>query len=94
MSPPRVSDNQRADTEWGCSCVKGQESSTQSLTPEAIASDTIVGTEDIGAHSSRAGTVTMLSNNKFSVKHLKFSVGEVLDNGGEHIAKGGIAKLK
>ena len=36
----------------------------------------------------------MLSNNKFSVKHLKFSVGEVLDNGGEHIAKGGIAKLK
>lgn len=81
-------------TFWNPEDDEGQEFSTQSPTPEAIASDTIVGTEDIGAHSSRAGTVTMLSNNKFSVKHLKFSVGEVLDNGGEHIAKGGIAKLK
>lgn len=36
----------------------------------------------------------MMSNNKFTVKHMKFSIGEVLGNDGDHISKGGIAEIK
>lgn len=81
-------------TMWNPESDDGQEFSVQSPTPEGIASDTIVGTSAITPGSGRAGSVTMISNNKFTVKHMKFSIGEVLGNDGNHVGKGGIAKIK
>ncbi|MGF7104433.1 hypothetical protein JOD26_002163 [Limosilactobacillus caviae] len=34
------------------------------------------------------------TTNKFTVKHFKFSIEEVLGNEGKHISKGGVAELK
>lgn len=71
-----------------------QEFSTQEPSPDGGAVDTISGTEAINPGNSRSGSVTMISNNKFTVKHFKFSIEEVLGNEGKHISKGGIAELK
>lgn len=81
-------------TFWIPQSDQGQEFSTQSPSTEGMASDTIVGTSSIAPHSTRAGSVTLISNNKFSIKHLKFSIDEVLDNNGDHISDGGVARLR
>ncbi|MDL2058091.1 hypothetical protein QQO16_08500 [Limosilactobacillus reuteri] len=79
---------------WMQEADNGQEFSTETPSPDGGAVDTIVGTEAINPGNSRSGSVTMLSNHKFTVKHLKFSIEEILGNEGNHIAKGGIAELK
>lgn len=81
-------------TIWLPESDDNQEFSTQEPTPDGMASDTIIGTSAISPKSSRGGSVTMISNNKFSVKHFKFSIDEVLGNNGKHISKGGIARMK
>lgn len=81
-------------TFWLPESDDGQEFSVQEPTPDGAASDTIVGTSAINPSNSRSGSVIMISNNKFSVKHLKFSIDEVLGNDGDHIANGGTASLK
>lgn len=81
-------------TFWLPESDDGQEFSVQEPTPDGGAVDTIIGTSAINPRSSRSGSVTMISNNKFSVKHLKFSIDEVLGNDGDHIADGGTAILK
>jgi hypothetical protein len=81
-------------TLWLPETDDGQEFSTQEPTPDGGAVDSISGTEAINPGNSRSGNVIMISNNKFSVNHLKFSIDEVLGNEGSHIAKGGTAELK
>ena len=80
-------------TFWFPESDDGQEFSTEEPSPDGGAVDTIIGTSAINPGNSRSGSVTMISNNKFSVKHLKFSIDEVLGNDGDHIADGGTAKL-
>lgn len=81
-------------TIWMPEDDNGQEFSTETPSPDGGAVDTIIGTEAINPDNSRSGSVTMLSNHKFTVKHFKFSIEEVLGNEGNHIAKGGVAELK
>lgn len=80
-------------TFWFPESDDGQEFSTEEPSPDGGAVDTIIGTSAINPGNSRSGSVTMISNNKFSVKHFKFSINEVLGNDGDHIADGGTAKL-
>ena len=81
-------------TIWMPEADNGQEFSTETPSPDGGAVDTIIGTEAINPGNSRSGSITMLSNHKFTVKHFKFSIEEVLGNEGNHIAKGGVAELK
>lgn len=81
-------------TQWLPVDDSGREFPWETGSAEAVQNDNITGTSAIQAHSSRVGKMTMISNQKFSVKHFQFNVAEVLGNNGNHIAKGGIAKVK
>ena len=48
----------------------------------------------IAPHGHKAATMTMISNNKFSVKNLKFNVNEIWANDDEQIGDGGVAEFK
>ena len=81
-------------TMWLPESDDNQEFSIQTPTADGAGIDSIIGTAAIGPKSKRSGNVIMISNNKFSVQNMKFSIDEVLGNNGSHISKGGIAKLK
>lgn len=81
-------------TFWMPKTDDNQEFSVQEPTSEAIGSDSIIGTSTINPKTSRSGSVLMLSPHKFSVKHFKFSVGEIINSDGDTIAKGGTAQIK
>lgn len=81
-------------TMWLPESDDNQEFSVQTPTADGAGIDSIIGTAAINPKSKRSGNVIMISNNKFSVQNMKFSIDEVLGNNGSHISKGGIAKLK
>ncbi len=81
-------------TFWTPETDDNQEFSTQEPTSDAIGSDTIIGTSTLNPKTSRSGSVLMLSPHKFTVKHFKFSVGEIINADGDTISKGGIAQVK
>lgn len=60
---------------------------------DAYAFDTLMGSGKIQPHARRTGTVTMISNNHFTVKNMKFEVGEIWANDDDQIGDGGIATL-
>ena len=55
--------------------------------------DTVTGGSKIAAKQHRAGTIYMISNEKFSVQNLKFNVGDIFANDDEQIGDSGVAQL-
>ena len=60
---------------------------------DAYAFDSIIGTSKIQPHTRRTGTVVMISNHHFTVKNLKFEVGEIWANDDDQLSDGGVASL-
>ena len=55
--------------------------------------DTVVGGSKIAPKQHRAGSIYMISNNKFSVNNLKFNVSEIWAKDDDKIGDGGVAQL-
>ena len=55
--------------------------------------DTVVGGSKIAPKQHRAGSIYMISNNKFSVNNVKFNVSEIWANDDDKIGDGGVAQL-
>lgn len=55
--------------------------------------DTVTGGSKITPKAHRAGTIYMISNNKFSVNNLKLNVGDIFANDDEQIGDSGVAQL-
>lgn len=80
-------------TTWTPVTDNNKEFEVNSSSVNGYAMDNIIGTNAIGPNVSRNGTMTLISNDKFSVQHLKFTIEDVRTNNGVKIADGGTAKL-
>lgn len=65
-----------------------------SASNDAYSFDTIVGGSSIQPKMKKSGQITMISNDKFSVEHLKISVSEQYASNDKQIGDGGVAELK